>query len=421
MDEYSLISLSSIIEDGFNNKSNQNMEENNNMFQDETIYRQNDETSHKKKMFRSKVYCSNCGKYGHLYKKCLEPITSIGIINLYLMDLKLDVFFMNKYVIKHIIQKYKQNNYNIKNILLHKFNEKNNVSLIKDTDIEPYVERVKNKLKLLMIRRKNTVGYIEFVRGRYNELNNDSILFLLNQMTHEEINYLKSNTFEDIWNKLWNGKFIEISKNEVLHNSITSNVNTDNLDSHEINIINETNESNKISSKDKHIYVKVHMKEYISSNEKFSYILQNNIFDLLEPKLHILYEQPEWGFPKGRRNIHEKNIDCAVREFEEETGINGSNIEIMDRIYPLNETLIGTNNLNYKHLYYLSIGKLEDINLDLPSQKIEIGGIGWFSYEEARNMIRPYHINRLRILDEIVLFLAHNLKYYASYNKSILE
>ena len=93
----------------------------------------------------------------------------------------------------------------------------------------------------------------------------------------------------------------------------------------------------------------------------------------------------------------------------------------MDRIYPLNEMLIGTNNLNYKHSYYLSIGKLENINLDLPSQKIEIGGIGWFTYEQAKNMIRPYHINRLKILEEIILFIAHNLRYYSSFNKAILE
>ena len=28
----------------------------------------------------NKYFCSNCGKYGHLSKKCLCPIISIGII-----------------------------------------------------------------------------------------------------------------------------------------------------------------------------------------------------------------------------------------------------------------------------------------------------------------------------------------------------
>jgi 8-oxo-dGTP pyrophosphatase MutT (NUDIX family) len=131
--------------------------------------------------------------------------------------------------------------------------------------------------------------------------------------------------------------------------------------------------------------------------------------------MNIIYTQPEWGFPKGRRNIHEKNIDCALREFEEESGIMSEKIEIMDRIHPLFETFIGTNNLNYKHSYYLSISDLEKTNLNLPSQQIEIGAIGWFSYDEAKRMIRPYHVDRLKILDEIVLFLANNLRYYSSW------
>jgi 8-oxo-dGTP pyrophosphatase MutT (NUDIX family) len=358
---------------------------------------------------RVKIYCSNCGKYGHIYKKCKDPITSIGIIHLYLSDIKLDTFFLNKYVIKNIITKYKQNNYQIKNIYLQKFNDKNLALLDKSTDLEPYLTIVKNKIKLLMIRRKNTVGYIEFVRGRYDHMSDDGILFLLNQMTHDEINYLKNNTFEFIWNDLWNGKYNDLPIDE---NSI-KNLDSINESQYQINL-------DKLSSKDRYIYTKVHLKEYTISKQKFDYIIENNILEKLKSRIVILYEQPEWGFPKGRRNLHEKNIDCAVREFNEETGIDTSHIEIMDRIYPLNETLKGTNNLNYRHSYFLSIGKMEQVNLDLPSQKIEIGGIGWFSYNEAKNMIRSYHINRLKLLDDIVHFLAYNLKYYSSYNKNIL-
>jgi 8-oxo-dGTP pyrophosphatase MutT (NUDIX family) len=38
--------------------------------------------------------------------------------------------------------------------------------------------------------------------------------------------------------------------------------------------------------------------------------------------LNINYEHPEWEFPKGRKNKDESDIECALREFEEETGIN---------------------------------------------------------------------------------------------------
>ena len=38
---------------------------------------------------------------------------------------------------------------------------------------------------------------------------------------------------------------------------------------------------------------------------------------------------PEWGFPKGRRNYMEKDISAGIREFEEETGIHRQNMDII--------------------------------------------------------------------------------------------
>jgi 8-oxo-dGTP pyrophosphatase MutT (NUDIX family) len=32
------------------------------------------------------------------------------------------------------------------------------------------------------------------------------------------------------------------------------------------------------------------------------------------------WEEPEWGFPKGRRDTQESDWVCALREFKEETG-----------------------------------------------------------------------------------------------------
>ena len=37
-------------------------------------------TENYKKPIIKKSYCSNCGRYGHNYSKCNEPITSLGII-----------------------------------------------------------------------------------------------------------------------------------------------------------------------------------------------------------------------------------------------------------------------------------------------------------------------------------------------------
>ena len=52
--------------------------------------------------------------------------------------------------------------------------------------------KYKNSIKFLMIRRKNTLGYIEFIRGRYNIDNIDGIIFLFRQMTPLEIKKIGS-------------------------------------------------------------------------------------------------------------------------------------------------------------------------------------------------------------------------------------
>jgi 8-oxo-dGTP pyrophosphatase MutT (NUDIX family) len=397
MDTYS-ITLSNIIDHEFTETKDYEVDKSYNGNMDIKNYKDYCRMMDDKK---SKVHCSNCGKYGHMYKKCKDPIMSLGIINLFIDDNKLNSFFSNRYILEKIEQKYRQNNYHLKNIHVQKFNDKNFSTMGEKSDLNQYIDIIKSKVKLLMIRRKNTVGYIEFVRGRYDHSNNDAILYLLNQMTHDEINYLKTHTFEEIWSNLWNGKYNDLPLDE----NIIKNLDTINESEFIINL-------EKLSSKDRYIYTKIHLKEFGLSKTKFEYIMDNNVLDTLESQINILYEQPEWGFPKGRRNLHEKNLDCAIREFTEETGIDTTHIEVMDRIYPVNETLTGTNNINYKHTYYLSIGKKEDVNLNLPSQKIEIGAIGWFTYDEAKSIIRSYHVNRLKLLDDIIIFMAHNLRYY---------
>ena len=38
---------------------------------------------------------------------------------------------------------------------------------------------------------------------------------------------------------------------------------------------------------------------------------------------------PEWGFPKGRRTPYETDLQCAVREFQEETGLHPYEFSIL--------------------------------------------------------------------------------------------
>ncbi len=39
----------------------------------------------------------------------------------------------------------------------------------------------------------------------------------------------------------------------------------------------------------------------------------------------------------------------------------------------------------------------------------EIGDIGWFTYDEAINIIRPYHTERKKILTELYMYIINNI------------
>ena len=91
--------------------------------------------------------CNNCGKQGHTFKQCKNPITSFGVI----------VFRIN-----------------------------------------PLQQR-----EYLMIRRKDTLGYIDFMRGKYSASNQKYIFNMIEQMTIQEKYKLKKYTFDELWHDLW--------------------------------------------------------------------------------------------------------------------------------------------------------------------------------------------------------------------------
>ena len=58
-------------------------------------------------------------------------------------------------------------------------------------------------IKFLMIRRKHSLSYIEFIRGKYDVNNMDSIISLFKKMSPEEIDTISKNDFEYLWFDLW--------------------------------------------------------------------------------------------------------------------------------------------------------------------------------------------------------------------------
>ena len=74
--------------------------------------------------------------------------------------------------------------------------------------------------------------------------------------------------------------------------------------------------------------------------------ISNEIIELdkLIKNSNSSWKEPEWGFPKGRRNLREKDLQCALREFEEETDIKREDIKVIKDRRPFTEEFVGSNN-----------------------------------------------------------------------------
>jgi len=251
------------------------------------------------------VFCNNCGKYSHMFHQCKQPITSIGVI----------AFRSNS-----------------------------------------------SSLEYLLIRRKNTLGFLEFMRGKYPLYNKIYLLNVINEMTVDEKNHLLNDTFEELWEYLWGTSAGIQYRNE-----------------------------EKIS-REKFISLKLG-------------ITVNNIEYTLESLINestTNWTEPEWGFPKGRRNYQEKDIQCAIREFEEETQYNKQQLKIIQNLAAYEEIFTGSNYKSYRHKYYLAymdIDSGDDKNHH--HENNEVGKMVWCSYEEACKLIRSYNLEKLSVLEKI--------------------
>jgi ADP-ribose pyrophosphatase YjhB (NUDIX family) len=120
-----------------------------------------------------------------------------------------------------------------------------------------------------------------------------------------------------------------------------------------------------------------------------------------------IWVEPEWGFPKGRRNFQEKDYDCALREMTEETGYPLYLMKNMKNILPFDEIFLGSNYKSYKHRYYLMYMDYEDSLITDRYDKSEVSMMRWKTYEECLLSIRPYNLEKKRLIKNIEITLSN--------------
>ena len=304
--------------------------------------------------------CSNCNKIGHSTKQCIYPITSIGICCFKLNSSLKNIFNNNKNKVSYYDI---DNNYNLNMSNIFKFNK--------------YIRMV----QFLLVRRKHSLNYIDFIKGKYNLMDIDNIVNMFNHMSISEVENIKHDSFNDLWNKLWNK---------------TANY-------------------------------KIYNNEMIQSGEKFNKMKELGILDNVLNRC-TPYSSPEWEIPKGRRDFNESNINCAIREFEEETTMNTSDYNILNCINPIHDNFIGTNNIEYKHIFYIGQSTdntildstISDSNIStildstistISDNNNEIDLIKWCYWDEVLQLLRPYNENKIKIITSIFLFIINISEY----------
>lgn len=263
--------------------------------------------------YKHNIYCSNCNGKGHLFKECKKPIRSYGIIAFRILNNKETQDSNSKY---------------------------------------PHIQ-------VCLIRRKNTISYEAFIRGKYKL---DELPIHLERMTTMEKKRIKLLKWDDLYSQICYHKSSKHAERE--------------------------------RKKAKDLY------ELIDARQVFNDTSSE-------------WDIPEWEFPKGRKYFDETQQECAVREFQEETNIHERYVTLINHTFF--ETFEGTNKRIYKNQYFLANISLESdepyIDLNSKNQITEIGDVDWFSIEQSLELIRNYHTHKKNILkDALNVFLSHNIQ-----------
>jgi 8-oxo-dGTP pyrophosphatase MutT (NUDIX family) len=242
----------------------------------------------------------------------------------------------------------------------------------------------KNELRyeVLMVRKRYSYCFAAFVFGRYNKRDENYITILLNGMTNQEKLDVLSLNFDLMWWRIWldfpnkskdtEKNWTDIYKKKTLSNYIQSST------------------------------PKTKYDLYLKKKAKFKALFSNNAL-LLDRLIKRSNDSSEllWEIPKGRIERNESNLDCALRELKEETGIDTNMMKILPDIKPFIDEFTHMG-VRYNSYYYTGIVTNDfepKISFSTFSQLIEIDDVKWVSLDELKymNKSKTLHVHLLNI------------------------
>jgi 8-oxo-dGTP pyrophosphatase MutT (NUDIX family) len=292
------------------------------------------------------IFCNNCRKYGHIFNKCKLPIMSYGIV----------VFRVNP----------------------------DNM-----------------KTEYLMICRKHTLGFIDFMRGKYSLSNKFYVMNMLKQMTNKEIQSIKTKSFDELWEEMWTNVVPEPTDQMAEEPKPKETAFLSQRSFLDVCCKNKPANNNQYKTEENLSKTKFNLLVRGINIKNEQYTLYTMIDEVMQ--LGVSWEDPEWGFPKGRRNYQEGDYECAVREFSEETGYSAKYLQLINNIFPFEEIFMGSNYKIYKHKYFFMNMSYKDSLTGKLGQELnsEVSKMEWKTFPEVLKLIRNYNVEKRRMICSI--------------------
>ena len=224
--------------------------------------------------------------------------------------------------------------------------------------IGTYLDRHSNDLFFLFVQRRYSIGYTEILLGNYSPGDAALVQRLIEDATLEERSKILTSSFRSMYLEFWGE-----------------------LDQHH-------------QYKYRHAKHKFHLlrrglwKASTSTFHSWQGFVSNAVSEFTTPAIE---------FPKGRKTAPgESDLDCAIREFGEETACLPTSYELLDSVSPIEESFVGMNGKTFQHQFYLARFRQKDVVEK--RQNAEIGAVYWLTYQEGLTRTRPHEHSKRNLL-----------------------
>ena len=247
-----------------------------------------------------------------------------------------------------------------------------------------------NQVEVLMIKKRYTYHYFSSIFGHYKKYNTKYLQYLFNNMTFGEKVDILSMKFSNMWYRLW------LSDPEKNHNIYSIYKYKNDAPDHVKNIKCYLRKKSKFET------------IFLRDDGKRLRRLINNSSNAVTP----------WEIPKGSPNQDEMDMNCAVREFEEESGIYSDKYSMLWDVKPIVSAHKDADTI-YRSVYYVAyLNKCSKwypkVKFETSHQLSEVEQVQWISVDEIKflNLNESVKKRLINMYKRIIHTFKSNIKSY---------